>query len=274
MLFCLRLSGRSLQPGYAKMQRCNLQESCDECTVTIYQATSAVSSTAYDTGTAYKVLKDTPFSLSAPAAKDGLIFMGYLKDPTTAPTSWEMKDADFNSLFDKVGMDKDKDNYITPTTDTKFYATYRYDYEPTWTWAADYSSATLSVTCAAINDTQTLTVTMLEPIHTAATAEANGSDDYSATASLERATGVTYQFSNYLSIPIVYSLSLADNANNDGILYDYTGGKVNKLTLSGRTLYKDGSWNTLCLPFNVTISGSVLAGDGVTVQTLNGTTSR
>ena len=32
------------------------------------------------------------------------------------------------------------------------------------------------------------------------------------------------------------------------------------VTLAGRTLYKDGKWNTLCLPFNVTLSGSPLNG--------------
>ena len=31
------------------------------------------------------------------------------------------------------------------------------------------------------------------------------------------------------------------------------------VTLTGRTLYKDGEWNTLCLPFDVTIAGSPLA---------------
>ena len=32
------------------------------------------------------------------------------------------------------------------------------------------------------------------------------------------------------------------------------------VTLRNRKLYKDGDWNTLCLPFNVTLSGSPLAG--------------
>ena len=40
------------------------------------------------------------------------------------------------------------------------------------------------------------------------------------------------------------------------------------MQLAGRTLYKDGSWNTLCLPFDVTVSGSVLDGDDVVVKTL------
>lgn len=36
-------------------------------------------------------------------------------------------------------------------------------------------------------------------------------------------------------------------------------GETATVTLSGRTLFKDGYWNTLCLPFNVTLAGSPLA---------------
>lgn len=38
------------------------------------------------------------------------------------------------------------------------------------------------------------------------------------------------------------------------------------ITLAERTLTKDGYWNTLCLPFDVTIANSPLAGDGVTIS--------
>ena len=41
------------------------------------------------------------------------------------------------------------------------------------------------------------------------------------------------------------------------------------ITLKERTLYKDGDWNTLCLPFDVTIANSPLAGDNVVAMTLN-----
>ncbi len=44
------------------------------------------------------------------------------------------------------------------------------------------------------------------------------------------------------------------------------------LTLHGRTLYKDGAWNTICLPFNVTIAGSVL--DGADARELIPSTSK
>jgi hypothetical protein len=34
------------------------------------------------------------------------------------------------------------------------------------------------------------------------------------------------------------------------------GKQTESITLARRKLYKDGNWNTLCLPFDVTISGS------------------
>ena len=65
-----------------------------------------------------------------------------------------------------------------------------------------------------------------------------------------------------------------DNDDNDGkntkaISTAATNGKSYTVTLMGRTLYKDGYWNTLCLPFNVTLSGSVL--EGAEVRTLSST---
>jgi uncharacterized repeat protein (TIGR02543 family) len=38
--------------------------------------------------------------------------------------------------------------------------------------------------------------------------------------------------------------------------------------LAGRTLYKDGKWNTLCLPFSIELDGSLLDGNNVDVRTL------
>ena len=64
------------------------------------------------------------------------------------------------------------------------------------------------------------------------------------------------------------AISLADNSDNAETLYNYNGKKNASVTLSDRTLYKDGGWNTLCLPFNVTIADSPLDGDGVDVRTL------
>ena len=52
---------------------------------------------------------------------------------------------------------------------------------------------------------------------------------------------------------------LYDNgANNDIIASLISSRKPTNITLIGRTLYKDSHWNTICLPFDLTISGSVL----------------
>ncbi len=46
------------------------------------------------------------------------------------------------------------------------------------------------------------------------------------------------------------AFELADNADNSSVLAAYSG-KVADVTLAGRTLFKDGKWNTLCLPFSI-----------------------
>ena len=51
-----------------------------------------------------------------------------------------------------------------------------------------------------------------------------------------------------------YAVTLYDGTNdptNSATIAKNSGRKAN-VTISGRTLYKDGSWNTLCLPFDVT----------------------
>jgi hypothetical protein len=53
---------------------------------------------------------------------------------------------------------------------------------------------------------------------------------------------------------------------NSTRISNYNGMTVNA-TLDDRTLYQDASWNTICLPFDVTISGSVL--NGATLKELD-----
>ena len=54
-------------------------------------------------------------------------------------------------------------------------------------------------------------------------------------------------------------VTLADNANNSSTISN-NNNKTVTVALSGRTLFKDGAWNTLCLPFDVTIANSPLKG--------------
>ena len=64
----------------------------------------------------------------------------------------------------------------------------------------------------------------------------------------------------------VTNLSLYDNASNATLLRD-TDGKQLNVTLSGRTLFKDGNWNTLCLPFDLKNDGfHDLIGNGTLME--------
>ena len=56
---------------------------------------------------------------------------------------------------------------------------------------------------------------------------------------------------------------LADNASNTTTIQNLADGQTHDIMLLGRTLYKNGDWNTLCLPFAMTagqIAASPLAG--------------
>ncbi len=67
-------------------------------------------------------------------------------------------------------------------------------------------------------------------------------------------------------------LSLADNADNDDALEVFDGISGVNATLSGRTLYKDGDWNTLTLPFDIDdFDGTPL--EGAKVMTLANSTN-
>ena len=65
------------------------------------------------------------------------------------------------------------------------------------------------------------------------------------------------------------TVTLADNADN-GTTISSANGYVANVTLADRTLYKDGAWNTLCLPFSLdNFVGTPL--QGATVKTLAST---
>ena len=71
------------------------------------------------------------------------------------------------------------------------------------------------------------------------------------------------------------SVVLADDATNNSDVIDENNGKAVSVTLTGRTLYKDNEWNTICLPFDVTLANSPLAGataKTLTDATMTGTT--
>ena len=111
------------------------------------------------------------------------------------------------------------------------------------------------------------TVSGAKQAYTAATTPANlGSEvqDYGMLTAYEN--GILYD-GKYYAAPA--TISLANAADNSTTIND-ADGYLADVTLAGRTLYKDGGWNTLCLPFSVDdFTGTPL--EGATVKTLAST---
>ncbi|MBQ3804719.1 MAG: DUF2436 domain-containing protein [Prevotella sp.] len=75
------------------------------------------------------------------------------------------------------------------------------------------------------------------------------------------------QWNGYYFKTTAQNIELANvSTDNAALIETYNGEKAN-VTLTGRTLYKDGYWNTICLPFDVKIEGSVL--EGAVARTLS-----
>jgi len=77
---------------------------------------------------------------------------------------------------------------------------------------------------------------------------------YTTSGIMPYTSGLLYDGRYYMTPE---AISLANMGTNDVVSID---GYVANVTLAARTLYKDGAWNTICLPFDVTIAGSPLAG--------------
>ena len=79
----------------------------------------------------------------------------------------------------------------------------------------------------------------------------------------------THTFRDYGECDACHLISLANDADNSNILAHWNN-TAKSVTFSGRTLKKNNSWNTLCLPFSLaSLTGTPLA--DATVKTLNST---
>ena len=102
---------------------------------------------------------------------------------------------------------------------------------------------------------------------------------YKVQVQADGGTDGTSQWSDPIMFTTSFDLILASNADNsDAISMAATNGGEFNVTLAGRTLWKDGDWNTLCLPFNLGdpqaeeghyFDGTLL--EGATVKTLEST---
>ena len=81
----------------------------------------------------------------------------------------------------------------------------------------------------------------------------------------EDVPGLSSSIALTLVIPEAH-VTLADDTDNSSVIVNNQSVNV---TLDGRTLYRDGNWNTLCLPFDVEIMGSNFDKTGVTLMELD-----
>ena len=80
-------------------------------------------------------------------------------------------------------------------------------------------------------------------------------------------------YSEWVTATINKGLELRNNGTNNGDLIDAWNEQVTYVTLKGRTLFKDGKWNTICLPFPLTatqLASSPLS--GAEIRTLTSAT--
>ena len=101
---------------------------------------------------------------------------------------------------------------------------------------------------------------------------------YNATENCSLAYNSSYDFTTFLEHGTLYSskneirfstlpyVTLANDADNSSVI-SANNDQTRDVHLADRVLYKDGKWNTLCLPFDLTIAGSPLA--EATVMELN-----
>jgi len=220
----------------------------DMWSVTLYRA-SAAGSNSYADRVVMKVVKGQSFTIPAVSATEGLTLMGY-------STSWtegdgiEMKD---NETLTAVGA------VITPTADMSLYPRYRYRYVPTWTWDEATATATLSIVCSALSSSQAVDVTNISYTTEGEVKTATGTYDHD---------GATYTFTDTYLLSVEEDILLRDNASNEETLDKYKGRKVKMLRLEGRTLYADGLWNTLCLPFALSLDEIYTNFGSCTLKTL------
>ena len=161
----------------------------------------------------------------------------------------------------------------------KYYARFAKVYTTSWTWirtaggaqatvtiqhkgetvaseTSDPSNTNMNITSDYLTETMTVDNKEVEIII---------GTRYNATCNWTNSDGHTYEFTD--SYDVVDDLTLQNGSDNtDNISYNFAC-PVN-VELNGRTLYKDGKWNTLCLPFDIyDFTGTPL--EGATVMTLD-----
>ena len=166
-------------------------------------------------------------------------------------------------VYDDGGKDgnhsKNCSGYLTLTAPTGYVlqlsgsittrvSTNQLDYLTVYDYNAACGTKLIDEMCSSAKGTQTAIPTVFSSSNTM-TLYFKTNDTYNNYAGLD------------LTVTLVREVELADNADNTTVINNNE--VTTTVKISGRTLYKDGDWNTLCLPFSMTaeqIAVSPLAG--------------
>ncbi len=208
-----------------------------------------------------KVARGKGYILPAPPAINGLIFKGY---STTATATGEMLDSEEGTLI-AAGQ-------VSPTDNTTYYARYRYDFQPEWTWNEECTEASVKITNDLLNGSETLTATCQLVEDQKPADNQWGRMTYKATATYNRKAGITYTFTDeqVLDYHNLTEITLdAYDDDNETVMEQYKDRQA-VVTIRNLTLQKDGKLHSLCLPFTAQIKGSPL--EGATIYSETGET--
>ena len=152
-----------------------------------------------------------------------------------------------------ITLEKDGSNYLFNVGDGYLYAaSSSKNYLRTETTADDNAKATISISngnaTITFQGTNTNKLLRYNSSNTIFSCYANGQNEPQI----------------YRELPP--SITLSNNATDNSSVIAANNGKKANVTLADRTLFKDGEWNTLCLPFAVVLEGSAL--EGATAKTL------
>ncbi len=202
----------------------------------------------YAAGKEQRIVKGRDYVLPQATSIEGMIFMGYI-EATTAPASLEMQDSEFTSLLTEGTT-------VTPNGNRTYYARYRYYYDEEWTWNDDLSAATVKISNSLLNDSRTLnaTVTEITEERVEPTENEMGIMSLQASASIERSSGVRYEFNDYTKTEFfnIAQVELdAEASNNEEMLEPYED-HIGYVSIYNLTFRKDGKLHPLCLPVSLT----------------------
>nr|MCR5361056.1 fibronectin type III domain-containing protein [Bacteroidales bacterium] len=78
----------------------------------------------------------------------------------------------------------------------------------------------------------------------------------------------TSKWSDEVPYPLMDNITLANDATDNGATVTENDGELCNVTLANRTIYRDGDWNTLVLPFEVDLTDEDSPLFGATARTL------